>query len=578
MTETPTAYSLPVCATNSIREANFTTTVTTTSAVLSPVVSPPRASSFGHVVGPTYVENIQMMRGEIANGGAGINENDTYECRRSVVREINDILPDFNPCKEDMTSMQFVERVEQLKDAYRWNDSVLLFAIQSKFKGVAKLWVDSQPIFKQCADIHIQLMHTRMNKTESLTEFYFKMLALGRRGNLEDNAIMRYIINGLSDDGLRKTLTAMHFVKCSDLLKALNNTVLNMRKDHVTSASTFILRNNNSGSKIDVKTNMKNGPVCYNCGERGHISRNCLEPRKKLQCGNCAEFTHETKKCPKRNQSRVNAIVDNMQVDQSVTNNEAIVNAIEDSMQVNRTLTKTILINHVECEALIDSGSCKSLVKRDIVEKSEHKTVLCDKRLHGFAGVVDYELMAYDAIIGTDILSKSRVVIENGQCYVGLIDENKINVGHELAINQQVELKRILNKYANCFGEELREIGKCSFSKMQISLTSEKPVVRNPYPIPIPKQKIVEEIVTELMNLNIIRPSNSMYASPIVLVPKANGEHRLCVDYREVNAITQKQPWPMPTVDGTLSILAGKKYFTTLDMMSGYYQIEIEEE
>lgn len=74
------------------------------------------------------------------------------------VREIIDVLPSFNHNSSGVTSVQFIERVEELKDAYQWNDGMVLFAIRSKLLGVAKLWVDAQPMFKTWQDFVIALI------------------------------------------------------------------------------------------------------------------------------------------------------------------------------------------------------------------------------------------------------------------------------------------------------------------------------------------------------------------------------------------------------------------------------------
>ena len=73
----------------------------------------------------------------------------------------------------------------------------------------------------------------------------------------------------------------------------------------------------------------------------------------------------------------------------------------------------------------------------------------------------------------------------------------------------------------------------------------------------------------------IIPPSNSPWASPIVLVPKKDGSIRLCVDYQKVNEITWKDAYLIPRVDDTLDTLAGVKWFSTLDLKSGYWQVEV---
>lgn len=91
------------------------------------------------------------------------------------------------------------------------------------------------------------------------------------------------------------------------------------------------------------------------------------------------------------------------------------------------------------------------------------------------------------------------------------------------------------------------------------------------------KRATVNAIIDELLELNIIRHSTSPYASPIVLMKKQKGEDRLCVDYRQLNAITVKQPYPMPIVKEQLAVLAGNKIFTSLDLVAGYQQIPVAE-
>ncbi len=78
-----------------------------------------------------------------------------------------------------------------------------------------------------------------------------------------------------------------------------------------------------------------------------------------------------------------------------------------------------------------------------------------------------------------------------------------------------------------------------------------------------------------MQNSGVIRPSNSPWSSPVVLVRKKDGSHRFCVDYREVNSVTKKDKFPLPRVDDLLDQLGETKYFSSLDLASGYWQIKV---
>ncbi|GFW18442.1 hypothetical protein TNCV_1184701 [Trichonephila clavipes] len=81
-----------------------------------------------------------------------------------------------------------------------------------------------------------------------------------------------------------------------------------------------------------------------------------------------------------------------------------------------------------------------------------------------------------------------------------------------------------------------------------------------------------------MKNNDVIKPSSSPCASPIVLVRKKDGSTRFCVDYRRLNDVTKKDSYPLPRIDDTLDTLAGNTWSSTLDLKSGYWQVELHPE
>ena len=148
------------------------------------------------------------------------------------------------------------------------------------------------------------------------------------------------------------------------------------------------------------------------------------------------------------------------------------------------------------------------------------------------------------------------------------------NLGEE----DRASLKALLISYADIFALDSSELGTTQLVTHSINTGQHLPIKQQVRRTPFALRKKVDELVEEMLDQDVVEPSESPWASPIVLVQKKDGGVRFCVDYRKLNQITKLDEFPLPRIDDTLDLLAGSCHFTALDLASGYWQVAMDPE
>ncbi len=140
------------------------------------------------------------------------------------------------------------------------------------------------------------------------------------------------------------------------------------------------------------------------------------------------------------------------------------------------------------------------------------------------------------------------------------------------------KIRNVLRKYKDALALNDDDVGLAKTVEHRIPLKDEKPVKQRCRRVPQEQLPALKEHLKDLLRKGIIRKSNTEYASPIVLVQKANGKMKKCVDYRQLNEKISKDPYPLPRIEECLDCLSKATMFFTLDLTAAYHQVPIAEE
>ena len=151
--------------------------------------------------------------------------------------------------------------------------------------------------------------------------------------------------------------------------------------------------------------------------------------------------------------------------------------------------------------------------------------------------------------------------------------QDQINQPTQLQPHQRNELERLKTE----FQEVINDVpGRTSMVEHTIETGDASPIRLPPYRLPYSSHEFLRNEIKILLEQNIIVPSKSPWAAPVVLVPKGDGTKRLCIDYRKLNLVTQADPYPIPRIEELIDGIGDAKWTTALDLTKGYWQVPME--
>jgi len=159
------------------------------------------------------------------------------------------------------------------------------------------------------------------------------------------------------------------------------------------------------------------------------------------------------------------------------------------------------------------------------------------------------------------------------------LDDLYSRASSDLDEQQKAKVRGLLIKHSRAFAESKTDIGRTDIIKHQINTGTALPIKQALRRQPLAKRQAIHAEIQRMKQQDLIEPSSSPWASPVVLVKKKDGSWRFCIDYRKLNDVTIKDSYPLPRIDDSLDALrggSGRRWFSTMDLASGYWQVAMD--
>lgn len=543
-------------------------------------------------------------------------------------KDIEESLEEFDG-GENKDPVQWLNDFEEQAIILKWCDDEKLVYARRLMKGAARSFVKLElkpktwfqfknglisefQIQVNGAMVHKRLSESKKKSNESYREYCYRMIDIASPANIDMQAVITYIVDGIPDSVSNKM-----FLYSSKSIRELKEKLVvyesvQMKKD-VTKQQQPVKNNNSTKNKENSEAKSSNGSGktrrCYGCGSDSHESKMCPDKDRGPKCFSCNSFGHKSNTCPGKKSQETTVKTDVKDEKPSMR-----------FMSKRKKVSKDVLVNGKMFKALFDTGSDFTIIRKDVFDRSnlgEMKNTSfafdgvgsSNKAIGEFeitvgldnvvfkdvCYVVSSNLIQEEMIIGMSLMDQADEVCINKDGITFKKFESKVahheNFMDELPVcaymtEKEVDLPDINHIVDKNIAKEVEKVvaeyepkkTKESPIEMKIVLMDEKPIYLRARRFPPKEKELIDKQVREWLKDDIIQPSVSDFAAPIVPVPKKEGSLRVCVDYQQLNKKIVKDRFPLPIIDDQIDALQGAKVFTTLDLANGFLHVPVAPE
>nr|XP_029729127.1 uncharacterized protein K02A2.6-like [Aedes albopictus] len=536
-------------------------------------------------------------------------------------RDVEDSIDTFG-AEDGQDVKLWMSQFEAMSRTALWNDEQKLIMCRKKMTGTARRFMFAQrdltsfaklksalikefAPFIRASDVHRQLAARKRKPNEAIRDYIYEMQRIALSIDLDEPSICEYVVDGITDDEFHRSLLYE-----AQTIRQLKEKLLNFEKVQKKGGAKPKphegQKKKDQREKECKKSSEKLGSkkYCFNSGDSAHVAGDCPQKSDGPKCFNCNSFGHLSRDCPKSGEKA--------KQHDGGKKSASKVNTMKSAASANPSVL--IKIGEHDVSATVDTGSEISLVRNDFwleLVKNGAQMKKSDMKVRGYGGDVKavcgesvlnisienevYEILVYvvpqqaidmkmligmdflrvvDYSITTDGVQIKKIPVIEPECEAKWIRRIEEYVGkNEIVVPYQYreEVMDLIESY-----EPASSV--TASNTLKIKLCDNEVVCMNPRRLAPLERDVVKKQIDEWLVNGIIQPSESEYASAVVVVPKKDGSRRVCVDYREINKKMIRDKFPMPNVEEQIDKLSGARVFTTLDLENSYFHVPVDEE